>query len=221
MLALYRSGRQAEALEAYREARQVLTEELGLDPSPALQHLEAAILVHDPELDPPRVEEGGSARPPALELSSGQQRATSARMVRKTVTIAFSDLTGSTDIGERLDPEAMRHVMDRYFEEVRAVIVRHGGSVEKLMGDALMAVFGIPTIHEDDALRAVRAVDEMREVRDRLNEELERDRRVTILHSHWRSHGRGGCRRPFSRPATCDRRCGQRGGEDAAVRRPW
>lgn len=180
MLALYRSGRQAEALEAYREARQVLTEELGLDPSPALQHLEAAILVHDPELDPPRVEEGGSARPPALEPSSDQQRTTSARMVRKTVTIVFSDLSISADLGEQLDPEAMRYVMERYFDEIQAVIVRHGGTVEKFMGNALMAVFGIPTIHEDDALRAVRAVVEMREVRDRLNEEFARDRGATI-----------------------------------------
>jgi class 3 adenylate cyclase len=180
MLALYRSGRQAEALEAYREARGVLTEELGLDPSPALQRLETAILVHDPELDVPRGESDGSARPPALAPLPDQQTALSARTVRKTVTIVFSALTSSAHLGEQLDPEAMIELMDRYFDEMQAIIVHHGGTVEKVTGDALMAVFGIPTIHEDDALRAVRAVDEMREVRGRMNEELERDRRVTV-----------------------------------------
>jgi class 3 adenylate cyclase len=180
MLALYRSGRQAEALEAYREARGILAEELGLDPSPALQRLETAILIHDPELDIPHGQEDGSARPPTLAPSPDQETTPSARMVRKTVTVVFSDLSGYADFGEQLDPEAMRDVMDRYFDEIQAVIVRHGGTVDTFMGGALMAVFGIPKIHEDDALRAVRAVDEMREVRDRLNEELERDRGMTI-----------------------------------------
>ena len=110
MLALYRSGRQAEALEAYREARQVLTEELGLDPSQALQHLEAAILAHDPDLDPPRVDDD-QPQPLAIAPSPDHRLAPSARIARKTVTIVFSDLTGSTDLGERLDPEAMRYVM--------------------------------------------------------------------------------------------------------------
>jgi class 3 adenylate cyclase len=76
---------------------------------------------------------------------------------RKTVTIVFTDLTGSTSLGERLDPEALRRVMERYFGETRSVLERHGGTVEKFIGDAVMAVFGIPTTHEDDALRAVKA----------------------------------------------------------------
>jgi class 3 adenylate cyclase/tetratricopeptide (TPR) repeat protein len=89
--------------------------------------------------------------------------------VRKTVTVLFSDVAGSTALGERLDPEATRRVLGRYFDEARTVIERHGGAVEKFMGDAVMAVFGIPIVHEDDALRAVRAADELRAALEELN----------------------------------------------------
>jgi class 3 adenylate cyclase/tetratricopeptide (TPR) repeat protein len=98
-----------------------------------------------------------------------------AREVLKTVTVVFCDVTGSTALGERLDPESLRHVMARYFEAMRAVIERHGGTVEKFIGDAVMAVFGVPAVHEDDALRAVRAATEMREALAGLNEQLEDD----------------------------------------------
>jgi class 3 adenylate cyclase/tetratricopeptide (TPR) repeat protein len=95
--------------------------------------------------------------------------------VRKVVTIVFADVTGSTALGERLDPEALRRVMGRYFDEMAAVIERHGGTVEKFIGDAVMAVFGIPRLHEDDAVRAVRAAIGMREALAELNRDLERD----------------------------------------------
>jgi class 3 adenylate cyclase/predicted ATPase len=85
-----------------------------------------------------------------------------AREQRKTVTLLFCDVTGSTALGERLDPETLRRVMRRYFDEMRGVIERHGGTVEKFIGDAVMAVFGVPRVHEDDALRAVRAAVEIR-----------------------------------------------------------
>jgi class 3 adenylate cyclase/tetratricopeptide (TPR) repeat protein len=100
--------------------------------------------------------------------------------MRKTVTVVFSDVTGSTALGERLDPESLRRVMGRYFEEMKAVVERHEGTVEKFIGDAVMAVFGIPVVHEDDALRAVRAAAEMRERLGALNGELERDWGVRI-----------------------------------------
>jgi class 3 adenylate cyclase/tetratricopeptide (TPR) repeat protein len=100
--------------------------------------------------------------------------------IRKTVTVLFCDVTGSTSLGEQLDPESLRGVMSRFFEEMRSVLERHGGTVEKYIGDAVMAVFGIPAVHEDDALRAVRAAVEMREALASLNKELERDRGVTI-----------------------------------------
>ena len=99
---------------------------------------------------------------------------------RKTVTVVFSDVSGSTSLGERLDPEALRRVMARYFEEMRTVLERHGGRVEKFIGDAVMAAFGIPELHEDDALRALRAAAEMRDALAALNEELSRERGVTL-----------------------------------------
>jgi len=85
------------------------------------------------------------------------------RESRKVVTVLFCDLVGSTALGESADPEALRTRMRRYFADLRAIIERHGGAVEKFAGDAVMAVFGIPVAHEDDALRAVRAAWEMRE----------------------------------------------------------
>ena len=84
-------------------------------------------------------------------------------MQRKVVTVLFCDLVGSTALGEATDPEALRARMQRYFADVQAVVERHGGVVEKFVGDAVMAVFGIPAAHEDDALRALRAAWEMRE----------------------------------------------------------
>ena len=84
------------------------------------------------------------------------------REVRKHVTVLFCDLTGSTALGEELDPEALRMRMRRYYEECRAILERHGGTVEKFIGDAVMAVFGMPQAHEDDALRAVRAAVELK-----------------------------------------------------------
>jgi class 3 adenylate cyclase/tetratricopeptide (TPR) repeat protein len=95
------------------------------------------------------------------------------REVRKTVTVVFVDIAGSTGMGERLDPESLRRVMTRYFDEMRAVVERHGGTVEKFIGDAVMAVFGVPVLHEDDALRAVRSAVEMRQALVDVNEKLE------------------------------------------------
>jgi class 3 adenylate cyclase/tetratricopeptide (TPR) repeat protein len=102
------------------------------------------------------------------------------REVRKTVTVLFADVTGSTALGEHLDPESFRRVMVRYFDAARTCLERHGGTVEKFIGDAVMAVFGVPTVHEDDALRALRAAAELREELASLNDELERDYGVSL-----------------------------------------
>jgi class 3 adenylate cyclase/tetratricopeptide (TPR) repeat protein len=99
---------------------------------------------------------------------------------RKVVTIVFADMAGSTAIGERLDPEALRRLQARYFDGMTAVLERHGGTVEKYIGDAVMAVFGIPQLHEDDPLRAVRAAIEMQHAIGALNVDLERDYGVRI-----------------------------------------
>jgi class 3 adenylate cyclase len=110
-----------------------------------------------------------------MDVRVGSSDPASTGQVRKTVTILFADLAGSTALGERLDPEALRDVQTRYFAAMRAPLERHGGTVEKFIGDAVMAVFGVPVLHEDDALRAVRAAIEMRDAMAALNRELERD----------------------------------------------
>jgi DNA-binding SARP family transcriptional activator len=163
MLALYRSGRQADALEAYRQTRETLVEELGLEPSAELNDLEQAILRHDPAV---ALEKLASA---AAEPSR-----------RKIVTILFVDVVDSTDLGVSLDPEVFRGVMTRYFAEATAAVERHGGIVEKFIGDAVMAVFGVPVVHEDDALRAARAAAELRGAVGELSAELAESHGITL-----------------------------------------
>ena len=90
------------------------------------------------------------------------EAAPASREQRKTVTVLFCDITGSTALGESTDPEALRALLARYFERMRGILESHGASVEKFIGDAVMAVFGVPQVHEDDALRACRAAIEMR-----------------------------------------------------------
>ena len=179
MLALYRAGRHAEALAVYRDACAAL-DEIGLKPGPELRALEGAILRHDSSLATARLVDdatagsrASTAMPPAPPLAQDERGAASdtslvgleslTRQSRRVVTALFCDVTGSTALGEELDPEALHGVMNRYFRELRAVIERHGGSVDKFIGDAVMAVFGIPQLREDDALRAVRAAWEIRE----------------------------------------------------------
>src|SRR5215210_2438767 len=90
------------------------------------------------------------------------------RELRKTVTVLFCDVAGYTATSDALDPEALRALQRRYFDESRAVVERHGGTVEKFAGDAVMAVFGVPQVHEDDALRALRTAVELRSVTNSL-----------------------------------------------------
>src|SRR5438046_9142363 len=93
----------------------------------------------------------------------GASLAAGASEVRKTVTVVFNDLSGSTALGERLDAESVRRLLGRYFDEARATLERHGGRGEKFVGDAGMAVFGIRQAHEGGALRACRGTGDLRE----------------------------------------------------------
>src|SRR6266508_3281983 len=93
--------------------------------------------------------------------------------VRKSVTVVFCDLKGSTSLGERLDTESLREVLGHYFARMKTVLESHGGGVEKYIGDAIMAVFGLPRTHEDDPLRALRAAADAKQMLERLNGEIE------------------------------------------------
>ena len=93
--------------------------------------------------------------------------------VRRFATVVNSDLKGSTALGERLDPETLREVLTLYFDEMRAVFESHGGTIEKIIGDAIVAVFGLPVRHDDDALRAVEAAAESQRALAILNDRLD------------------------------------------------
>jgi class 3 adenylate cyclase/DNA-binding SARP family transcriptional activator/tetratricopeptide (TPR) repeat protein len=178
MLAFYRAGRQAEALEAYQNARSSLVDELGIEPGRPLRELHQQILRQDPDLDlpaPKHVEHISAAAKP-----SHRQPPARPGEVRKTVTVVFCDLADSTELGERLDPESLRALMARWYNTMRVPLEGHGGTVEKFIGDAVMAVFGVPQVHEDDALRAVLAAVEMRRALAALNAEVGSDLRIRI-----------------------------------------
>jgi class 3 adenylate cyclase len=158
MLALYRCGRQAEALAVYQDGRRRL-DELGLEPGHELQELQRAILRHDRELERPPA---ADSEPLAGTAAAGAAAAALPER-RKVVTVLFCEASGPTVLAETLDPEALRALLSDHFERVKAIVERHGGTIDNAAGDAVMAVFGVPLLHEDDALRACRAALEMRE----------------------------------------------------------
>ena len=145
MLALYRAGRQVDALEVFQETRLALAEDLGLEPSEELKALERMILEHDPLLD---VAEDGSVPP-------GRP---SAREARRIVTLLFAEPMLADD----LDAETRRSAAARCLAVAASIVERHGGRLEHLEGTELAGTFGFPAAHEDDALRAVRAASEIR-----------------------------------------------------------
>ena len=141
MLALYRSGRQVEALECYRQTRMTFIEELGIEPGEALRELEQAILRQDPWLQAPATE---PELPPLAER-------------RRRVTALFAELL----LSERLDPELERAQSMQGLARARAVLEVHGATIEQRASEELLALFGLPLAHEDDALRAARAALEL------------------------------------------------------------
>jgi DNA-binding SARP family transcriptional activator len=176
MLALYRAGRQAEALEAYQQTRQVLVEELGLEPGPELQELHRAVLAQDPSLRGPARTTTAGLTPASTTAPLGEGRHES----RKTVTVLYCDVIESETLGEHIDTEVLRRVMERCFEASAKVVRGYGGTVGEFIGGAVTAVFGIPTAHEDDALRAVRAAVELRRAFAELNDRLSAEWKVRL-----------------------------------------
>jgi DNA-binding SARP family transcriptional activator/class 3 adenylate cyclase len=153
MLALYRSGRQAEALAAYQDARLALVEELGLEPSRTLQDVEQAILRHDPALD---LAGGAPISPPDPDLGRPRAPPPKPGPERKLATVLFVDLVGPTARGEQ-DPERFRALLERYYDAASAEIEAAGGTVGTFAGDAILATFGAPAALEDHAERALHA----------------------------------------------------------------
>ena len=166
MLALYRCGRQAEALDAYQQARRLLINELGVEPSEALRELEQAILRQEASLLP--VQSSPARAQPHAELvdetgaHAAAARADVFRPARKVITALFCELSCPGALDRDGDPEVLDEVVSRLFAEMRAIIKRHGGLVQSFTHDAMSAVFGVPQVHEDDAARAVRAAAEIR-----------------------------------------------------------
>jgi DNA-binding SARP family transcriptional activator/tetratricopeptide (TPR) repeat protein len=179
MLAMYRSGRQVEALEVYTNTRRTLVDELGIEPGLSLRQLEGSILRQEAELDlqpapsEPTWEPLRSPLTTALEPWLPEER--------KTVTVMFVDVTASTSSGRTPDAEAVRQLVARFFGTAAAVLVGHGGSVEEVVGDAIVGVFGIPSASEDDALRAVRAAVDLRHALAALNRELANDGEIRLV----------------------------------------
>jgi DNA-binding SARP family transcriptional activator len=169
MLALYRSGRQAEALQVYQQTRNTLVEELGLEPGPALQRLEKAVLTQDPALEL-GVEEARPSVEPTRETIPAPE-------TRKMVSVVSADILS---LSGPHDPEALRGPMGRAVEAVTGVLERHGARTEPSTGGGVIGIFGVPTVNEDDALRAVRAAVEARSALGQLVPELERDRGITV-----------------------------------------
>ncbi len=154
MFALYADGRQAEALEAYQEARRYLADELGLDPSPELQELERAILTQEAPR-PHRAVVMPTVAEPATEPEPV------ARRTRRTVTVLRADVVRPSD--DEADPELLAALDRRALDVVRRAVERHGGTIDRTDQDGMTVVFGLTVAREDDALRAVRAADELRD----------------------------------------------------------
>ena len=155
MVSLYRSGRQAEALASYQDARRALVEELGLEPSRQLQDLEQAILRHDSTLEV----EGNAGGQPAASVPVPERSpapVSEPMAERKLATVLIVDLVGSAGLGEQ-DPERARALLERYYDAVAAEIEGAGGTLEKFAGEAVLATFGAAAAQEDHVERALHA----------------------------------------------------------------
>jgi DNA-binding SARP family transcriptional activator/tetratricopeptide (TPR) repeat protein len=180
MLALYRCGRQAEALKAYRRARAVLVDEVGVEPGPALRQLHEAILKQDPALDlrsAQPVEEPAEA---AVELPEPlaekvRRAAPSLAGERKQVTVLFADIQSSMELAESTGPELWRELLDRFLALASGAVHEYEGTVNRFTGDGAMALFGAPIAHEDHAQRACHAALRLQESLGDYGRELKRD----------------------------------------------
>ena len=178
MLALYRSGRQADALEAFHAARTALVDELGIEPGRELRDLHQRILNQDVDLDGVATPPGSSEDRTPLEVH--EPAVAASRETRKVVTVLCAVIEAAGAGDAQLDPEALRHMLGRVTDEIRSAVGRHEGTVVAEAGDALTGIFGIPVAHEDDAVRALRAAAEVAAAAGELASELADTRGVVL-----------------------------------------
>jgi DNA-binding SARP family transcriptional activator len=173
MVALYRSGRQADALETYRGFRQLLADQLGLEPSVELRRLEQAILRQDDSLGPVvRLAPETAVEPEPVTAATH----TPSRRVedeRRPVTVLFADIVGSTALGERLEPDEAKVLVGECVTMMSRAVDEYGGTVQAYQGDGICAYFGVPTAHEDDPERAARTALRILEVVDGYARDIE------------------------------------------------
>lgn len=175
MVALYRSGRHAEALETYRSFRRLLDEELGLEPNPELRRLEQAILRQDESLGPVATLAPASAPATSAEPAPPAATRSPAPMEdeRRPVTVLFADVVGSTALGERLEPDEAKVLVGECVTMMSRAVDEYGGTVQAYQGDGICAYFGVPAAHEDDPERAARTALRILEVVDGYARDIE------------------------------------------------
>ncbi|MGH9008267.1 MAG: BTAD domain-containing putative transcriptional regulator [Acidimicrobiia bacterium] len=179
MLALYRSGRHAEALRAYQELRRLLADELGLEPGEAVRELEAAILRQDPSLE---IRATKPAEPPATAVIPPEPAPAPRTRgpERKQVTVLFADVVDSMKLTATMDLEDWGDLMGRFFAILRDGVTRFDGHVDKFTGDGIMALFGAPVAYEDHARQACAAALHLRDALADYRRQLERERGITF-----------------------------------------
>jgi class 3 adenylate cyclase/tetratricopeptide (TPR) repeat protein/DNA-binding winged helix-turn-helix (wHTH) protein len=184
MLALYRSERQADALQAYQDARRTLVDELGIEPGERLRKLEGAVLAQDPALASRAPEAGpGSLAPPGdPEVKAPERLVEKVQRARgplegerKQVTVLFVDIQGSMELAASVDAELWHALLDRFFAIVCEAVHRFEGTVDRFTGDGAMALFGAPIAHEDHARRACHAALRLRDALADYEQEVRRD----------------------------------------------
>ncbi len=171
MLALYQSDRQAEALDAFVDARRIMVDELGIEPGPSLQRLQHMILIHDPSLTPE----------PRLEVRARVDDGGWLTDERRTVTVLSLDVVAHGRRGVAPDVEVAGRAMKHFVDRAVGVLRGHGGRVEEPVGGSLIGFFGVPISHEDDALRAVRAAVDVRHLLVGVNAEFRQTGAVRLV----------------------------------------